>query len=325
MQQAGSDNNSTGEKSKDDEKDTYDVENFNLNERLPLFDYDYMSIYDGPDTNSPLLFRFTASQNDFNRNFKGKTFNSRTNVVFVVFHSQMRPLVGQINPARQYVGFNFTYQIRGYCVEDQVKCRSVYTLDCYAKEQRCNDVWDCQNGADERGCFQCKEDSFKCRSHSYCYKEEDRCDGDPVCIDKSDELNCDKWVCNSENGTFLCGNGRCIYEQWVCDGANDCDDGTDEINCPTTLSSRRVITTAVLGGTLCCLLLVMALGCACKLYTLHTVGYRNSLRLSQSVQSAAAMAAAAATLNSNTNGGYRSSSSHRSRSRGTGSPANTLR
>ena len=46
-----------------------------------------------------------------------------------------------------------------------------------------------------------------------------------------------------------------------------------------------MITTAVLGGTLCCLLLVMALGCACKLYSLHTVGYRNNMRLSQSVQS----------------------------------------
>ena len=40
----------------------------------------------------------------------------------------------------------------------------------------------------------------------------------------------------------------------------------------------------------------MALGCACKLYTLHTVGYRNNIRLSQTVQSAAAAAASAAPL-----------------------------
>lgn len=40
----------------------------------------------------------------------------------------------------------------------------------------------------------------------------------------------------------------------------------------------------------------MALGCACKLYTLHTVGYRNNIRLSQTVQSAAAAAAAAPLL-----------------------------
>lgn len=139
---------------------------------------------------------------------------------------------------------------------------------------------------DEKGCAPCQSDQFKCRNHIFCYRAEDRCDGDHQCIDKSDELNCDKYTCNSENGTFLCNNGRCVYEQWVCDGTNDCEDGSDEINCPTSLTSRRVITTAVLGGTLCCLLLVMALGCACKLYTLHTVGYRNSVRLSQSVAAA---------------------------------------
>jgi hypothetical protein len=58
--------------------------------------------------------------------------------------------------------------------------------------------------------------------------------------------------------------------------------GSDEMNCPSSFTSRRVITTAVLGGTLCCLLLVMALGCACKLYTLHTASnFRGSFHLNQ--------------------------------------------
>lgn len=270
------------------------------------FDYDYLSIYDGPTPDSPLIARFTESFNDFNKNFNGKVFNSKSNRILIVFHSQSSKYQNRLisnkkinsKPLSQpaLMGFNLTYQIKGLCIEDQVSCNSLYELNCYSPNQTCNDVWDCHNGADERGCGSCKPDQFLCRNHIFCYRLEDRCDGYNQCIDKSDELNCDKWFCNSDNGTFLCSNGRCVYEQWVCDGTNDCDDGSDEMNCPTSFTSRRVITTAVLGGTLCCLLLVMALGCACKLYTLHTVGYRNNIRLSETVQSAAAAAAAAPLL-----------------------------
>ena len=273
-------------------------------------DYDYLSIYDGPTMDSPLITHLTAAHNDFNRNFNGRVFNSKSNHLLIVFHSarskQQATFTAnkklkqdnQITDQQQQqplMGFNLTYQIKGLCIEDQTPCNSLYELNCYSKNQTCNDVWDCHNGADERGCGPCKPDQFRCRNHIFCYRLEDRCDGDHQCIDKSDELNCDPWFCNSDNGTFLCNNGRCVYEQWVCDGANDCDDGSDEANCPTPFT-RRVITTAVLGGTLCCLLLVMALGCACKLYSLHTVGYRNNIRLSQSVQSAAAAAAASVPL-----------------------------
>ena len=254
-----------------------------------LSDYDYVNIYDGPSLNSPLIAHLTAAHNDFSRSFNGRVFNSRSNQVLIRFHS------ASLEGARTHsslAGFNLTYQIKGLCIEDQLSCGSIYELNCFSPNQTCNDVWDCQNGADERGCGPCKPDQFRCRNHIFCYRLEDRCDGDHQCIDKSDELNCDAWFCNSANGTFLCSNGRCVYEQWVCDGTNDCEDGSDELNCPTPFT-RRVITTAVLGGTLCCLLLVMALGCACKLYTLHTVSYRNTIRLSQTVQSAAAAAAAA--------------------------------
>lgn len=251
-------------------------------------DYSYISIYDGPSVNSPLLVHLTSIHYDLNKYLLTKTFNSRSNSIFLVYHSRdrARNTTTTASSNTPQFGFNMTYQIKGFCIEDQKSCESRYDLNCYSPAQRCNDQWDCQNGADERGCAPCSNDQFKCRNHIFCYRVEDRCDGDHQCIDKSDELNCDKYTCNSDNGTFLCGTGRCIYEQWVCDGTNDCEDGSDEINCSTALASRRVITTAVLGGTLCCLLLVMALGCACKLYTLHTVGYRNSIRLSQSVAAA---------------------------------------
>jgi len=278
-------------------------------------DYDYLNIYDGSTTDAPLIAHLTSIHNDFNRNFNGRVFNSKSNNLLIQFHSTKSPPPPSLPPPlpptlfnrnesykikrnkleQPQMGFNLTYQIKGLCIEDQTPCNSLYELNCYSRNQTCNDVWDCHNGADERGCGPCKPDQFRCRNHIFCYKLEDRCDGDHQCIDKSDELNCDPWFCNADNGTFLCQNGRCVYEQWVCDGANDCDDGSDEMNCPTPFT-RRVITTAVLGGTLCCLLLVMALGCACKLYSLHTVGYRNNIRLTQSVQSAAAVAAAAASV-----------------------------
>jgi hypothetical protein len=249
-----------------------------------LADFDYLSIYDGPSTSAPLLARFTAAQNDFKKNFYARTFNSKSSHILVVFHTQDRSASKQPSKQsislddKQMMGFNFTYQIKGFCIEDQLPCNSIYELNCYSANQTCNDVWDCHNGRDERGCGACKPDQFRCHNQIFCYRLEDRCDGDHQCIDKSDEMNCDKWFCNSNNGTFLCNNGRCVYEQWVCDGTNDCEDGSDELNCPSAFSSRRVITTAVLGGTLCSLLLVMALGCACKLYTLHTATYRSNVR-----------------------------------------------
>lgn len=247
---------------------------FNLDKRRTKNDSDVLTIYDGGNRQAPIMAKFTSSNNDFKSNFYAKVFNSKTHELYIQFQtSQLKP--------NSLVGFNFTYQIKGYCIENQKTCNSIYEQNCYSPQQRCNDVWDCNNGADERGCGDCAPDRFRCKNSIFCYRLEDRCDGDHQCIDKSDELNCDKWNCNSANGTFLCANGRCIYEQWVCDTANDCEDNSDEINCPSGLASRRVITTAVLGGTLCCLLLVMALGCACKLYTLHTATYRGSYRFAQ--------------------------------------------
>jgi hypothetical protein len=252
-------------------------------------DFDSLSLYDGPTAAAPLLIRLTALHNDFSRYLASRAFTAKSNIMLVVFHSaasslRKPPSSGEFQQ-KILSGFNFTYQIKGYCIEDQRSCNMLYETNCYAPAQVCNDVWDCANGADERGCEPCKADQFKCRNHIFCFRADERCDGDHHCTDKSDELNCAAWQCNAANGTFLCANGRCIYEQWQCDGTVDCEDGSDEVNCPSTFSTRRVITTAVLGGTLCCLLLVMALGCACKLYTLHTVSYRSSMRLTQATSS----------------------------------------
>lgn len=224
------------------------------------YDYDYLNIYDGPSIDSPLLAHLTSKYNNFNDHFKGYVYNSKSNSLLLRLHTAVRPhednnrgnkIVLETSPppppAQVHQGFNLTYQIKGFCIEDQKSCNSIYELNCYSPSQVCNDVWDCHNGADERGCGPCKRDQFRCKNHIFCYRLEDRCDGDHQCLDFSDELDCNSWFCNSNNGTFLCDNEQCVYEQWVCDGTNDCRDGSDERNCPTPFT-RRVITTAVLGG-----------------------------------------------------------------------------
>lgn len=66
---------------------------------------------------------------------------------------------------------------------------------------------------------------------------------------------------------------RCVFESWRCDGQVDCKDATDELNC-TVILPRKVITAATVGSLVCGLLLVIAMGCTCKLYSLRTREYR---------------------------------------------------
>ncbi|KAG5857092.1 hypothetical protein ANANG_G00014900 [Anguilla anguilla] len=167
-------------------------------------------------------------------------FDARAPVAVVSSSGQLRVRfrADKVNAAR---GFNATYQ-------------------------RCDGYWHCPNGRDEANCSACQPDEFPCSrgGGAACYPRSDRCNYQNRCPNGSDEKNC--FSC--QPGNFHCRNNRCVFESWVCDAQDDCGDGSDEESCPVAVPTR-VITAAVIGSLVCGLLLVIALGCTCKLYSLR--------------------------------------------------------
>lgn len=96
---------------------------------------------------------------------------------------------------------------------------------------------------------------------------------DDLSITSCYELCCSSGVFVYESNIPALWYCRCVFESWRCDGQVDCKDGTDELNCTVTLP-RKVITAATVGSLVCGLLLVIAMGCTCKLYSLRTREYR---------------------------------------------------
>uniref|UniRef100_A0A674ADB7 Low density lipoprotein receptor-related protein 10 n=1 Tax=Salmo trutta TaxID=8032 RepID=A0A674ADB7_SALTR len=185
-------------------------------------------------------------------------------------------------PGSEGLGFNATYRVGGYCPPWEGKCGGA-AGGCYTQEQKCDGHWDCpETGRDEAGCRGCPRDQFACgvagqrallAGHSFlgrpvCFPAKERCNYQLYCSDGSDERDCS--IC--QPGTFHCDSDRCVFESWRCDGQVDCKDGTDELNCTVTLP-RKVITAATVGSLVCGLLLVIAMGCTCKLYSLRTREY----------------------------------------------------
>uniref|UniRef100_K1QMY2 Prolow-density lipoprotein receptor-related protein 1 n=1 Tax=Magallana gigas TaxID=29159 RepID=K1QMY2_MAGGI len=116
---------------------------------------------------------------------------------------------------------------------------------CIPSEVICDEVLDCQDGADEEKsrCDQttitdCGEGLFECDS-GHCILELLVCNGQSDCADASDEGHqCGKIRvglfsepherCRRE-GLFLCANNQqCLNTSRLCDGKSDCWDGSDE-------------------------------------------------------------------------------------------------
>lgn len=106
------------------------------------------------------------------------------------------------------------------CQALQLRCPGGGT---YQANQRCNGRADCEDRADEEGCFFltgiCDDGETVSLDQSYLVT----CDGERDCDDGSDEADCPAPV--------YCGNGDKVQPYQVCDGEKDCDDGADEKRC----------------------------------------------------------------------------------------------
>ncbi|TTO31538.1 Low-density lipoprotein receptor-related protein 12 [Bagarius yarrelli] len=217
---------------------------------------DFVKVYDGLETEPRRLLRVLTA------------LDSRTSVTTIISSSgQLRVhfYSDKINTAR---GFNATYQVEGFCLPWEMPCGGNW--GCYTEQQRCDGYWHCANGRDELNCSGCGEDEFPCSRNGACYPRSDRCNYQNRCPNGSDEKNC----AFCQPGNFHCRNGRCVFESWVCDAQDDCGDASDEDACPVAVPTR-VIAAAVIGSLVCGLLLVIALGCTCKLYSLRSFERRS--------------------------------------------------
>ncbi|XP_051835692.1 low-density lipoprotein receptor-related protein 3 isoform X1 [Antechinus flavipes] len=235
--------------------DTQDARRVLLQLELQLGYDDYVQVYDGLGERADRLLQTLS----YRSNHRLVSVEASEGQLTVTYHARAHS-VGH--------GFNATYQVKGYCLPWEQPCGS--DEGCFSEMQRCDGWWHCPGGKDEEGCPACQQDEYPCEGGSgLCYAPPDRCNNQKNCPDGSDEKNC--FSC--QPGTFHCGTNLCVFETWRCDGQEDCQDGSDERDCLAAVP-RKVITAALIGSLVCGLLLVIALGCAFKLYSLRTQEYR---------------------------------------------------
>ncbi|XP_056317792.1 low-density lipoprotein receptor-related protein 3 [Danio aesculapii] len=235
--------------------DTKDPKPLVLQVDLQLGVGDSVRVYDGLGEQAERLLQSLSHHNNHRR----ALLESSQGQMSIFYHAK---------PHSPGHGFNATYQVKGYCFPGEHPCGT--DEGCYSDLQRCDGYWHCPGGRDEEACPLCQPGEYPCEGGSgACYSASERCNNQKKCPDGSDEKNC----FDCQPGNFHCGTNLCIFETWRCDGQEDCMDGSDERDCLASVP-RKVITAALIGSLVCGLLLVIALGCAFKLYSLRTREYR---------------------------------------------------
>nr|XP_018916532.1 PREDICTED: low-density lipoprotein receptor-related protein 2-like [Bemisia tabaci] len=154
-----------------------------------------------------------------------------------------------------------------FCEPGKVLCNADPGMnECFnPTTQKCDGIPHCPFGEDEIGCFPECNQSIRCASGKKCYFKSQRCDSIKDCTDNSDEYNCPNSPVKCDVGKRICDNGNCIPSQLWCNGIDDCGDESDE----TTCFRNTLIAAAVMGVLLCGLLLIIAVACTCRLYSLR--------------------------------------------------------
>ncbi|KAK5984791.1 Low-density lipoprotein receptor domain class A [Trichostrongylus colubriformis] len=134
------------------------------------------------------------------------------------------------------------------CPDHMFQCRHG---PCIARAYLCDGEADCPLGEDERNCSRsdenpttrngpagCDPGMVMCADRTACFPKHWICDGEPDCLDGSDESDCAMSMENflAETITELChpgehrcgGGSKCIPVNRTCDGTLDCPNGDDE-------------------------------------------------------------------------------------------------